>query len=99
MLTTFDLTQKDIDDGIRQRCNACPVALCVLRKLGLLPIDVHVTVDRLSLRRPGENVWAAVIPLPDEVTFFIVGFDDGEPSFPMSFELDIPEEFLVGVAA
>ena len=68
----INVTQRDIDKGIRRNCEMCPVARAMSRAF---KSDVMVDVE----------TWDFVVgrrkrnPLPREVVLFIEDFDNEEP--------------------
>jgi len=76
---TIDVTEEDINDGVRQNCWTCPIALAAVRSL-----DDHTAYAALFLfvRRPGGTLSA---PLPNEAVRFMSDFDAGLPVKPFSF--------------
>ena len=77
----IDVTQEDIDRGVKGACTQCPVALALARAFP----DVYVDVATTQLLVGDEFIRA-----PSVVSIFIEDFDDGEPVQPFSFDLDLP---------
>lgn len=81
-----DVTQDDINNGIRQDCNKCPFALAIIRAMNAaeLPIDVN-SCDEICLEVDAANIEVDIkgvfdrfkyIPSP-EVEKWIHDFDAG----------------------
>lgn len=81
MNKTINVTQKDIDNGIKTDCRNCPVVLAIKRTLG---IDYGL-VDGFSFI----NYFGRCYPLPANVRAFVDGFDGGYDVTPFEFELDL----------
>jgi hypothetical protein len=79
------VTQEDIDNGVRQDCRCCPVALALKRVARIQ----RVFLGGVSLS-PTKIIW-----FPPEVKRFIERFDWRNTVQPFSFELDIPDEYLL----
>ena len=76
---TIDVTQEDIDQGERDKCRRCPIALAMKRVFPGKVSLVYGTVAWVDLDRYAD--------LPDEAQQFIMYFDEGEPVEPFSFSL------------
>lgn len=89
---TFNLTQKDIDDGVSSSCTLCPTARSIGRRLrdGVYLSVGNATVT-LTHQKRSYRWWAA---LPMEVCDFIRDFDDCMEVSPLSFTLSIPARYL-----
>ena len=74
----IQVTQKHIDEGKKDHCFLCPVALA-LRDAGFGRPEV--TVNRLYL------LGAGCFALPDAAKTWIQDFDYGEPVQPFAFEV------------
>lgn len=72
----------DIVNGLVSDEHYCPIALA-LRRQG---VEVSVGEDILFDRLGG----AYERDLPDEAQEFIHRFDNGEPVYPFSFEIEVP---------
>ena len=78
----IQVTQHDINLGIRADCHLCPVALAIERALGVRDVGVyHGTADWTQRK----TRWGTNLPL--EVQVFIADFDAGAPVKPFSFEI------------
>lgn len=75
----INVTQQDIDKGIKRTCLTCPVAIAMARATGK-----SITVSR-------ESFWYGMrrIRLPKEAIDFIWAFDDDRKVEPFSFEVTI----------
>ena len=83
----FHVTQRHIDNGLRENPKACPVARCIKEEIG-----GRVFVDIYYIEVRGLNVQT-----PTLVKEFILDYDrssSGEEPAPFDFELDIEEEEL-----
>lgn len=80
---TIEVTQEDIDRGIRESCTCCPIANAMKRILK--PDDVRVR---------NKETWTSyryvelTHLLPNEAAKFIRYFDNGETVHPFTFELE-----------
>jgi len=80
---TVRVTKKRIENGIRDSCDSCPIALSIQCKPGM----EHCSVDRSHLcLENGDS-----IKLPPEARQFIRQFDKGKPVAPIAFKLKLPE--------
>lgn len=90
----IQVTQEHIDNGLSDDCILCPIALAFFDVLaiGLL---AHVSSGgfRLMRRENKEIVHSGY--LPKEARYFISRFDDCEETKPISFDVDIPAEFVL----
>lgn len=94
MLVKIQVTQEDINNGIKFKCESCPVALAIKR---LLKPNVKVLVgDIISFMTNDSSEWKDVVT-PERVWDFLVQFDNKRPVQPFSFELDIPEDILCSI--
>ncbi len=84
MATMIEVTQGDIDNGLRD-CTNCPVALAVNRAMCQ---SVKVTPTRIEFISGGR--WATSLG----VYLFINHFDAGLPVKPFKFEIDVPDLYL-----
>lgn len=80
----IQVTQEDINQGVRACTNNCAVALA-LKRAGFPFVQVHSKSVITKMR--DDFTVAESIPLPEEVAFFIDSFDDGDPVGPIEFEL------------
>lgn len=83
MTYLIDVTREDIEDGERDSCTSCPVAIAIQRATGKV-----ASVDYGRLELPG----CATIRLPDFVEKFTLDFDSGAPVEPFSFLIDLESE-------
>lgn len=90
MRIKIDVTQEDIDSGLRGSCHDCPVARAILGVLAPLNV-VLVGTTYISLEKPGCR-WTG--RSTKKISKFIQQFDSGILVKPFSFSLNIPEKFL-----
>ncbi len=95
MITKIDVTREDIDNGTKRACGLCPVALAAKRVVApFMRVAAYSTaLELVTTERPFRP--DTLHRLPATATSFIIDFDRGSPVEPFSFELDIPEEFLL----
>lgn len=86
-----EVTQSDINQGVKNDCFTCPVAIAINRVLGIDNAEIGEYVGS------GNDVDGMVvefdyhiIKLDDNVRNFIYGFDLGHDVDPIKFELVIP---------
>ena len=79
-----EVKREDIDAGVRNDCDKCPVALAINRALNVNNVAVYEE-GMLDMYVVGYSGW--LIPLPISARDFIVGFDLGHGVDPFSFEL------------
>lgn len=85
-MTTINVTQQDIDSGIKGDCSLCPVARAASRAFPHHKSNVsgyHMYV----MDQPGNRWRQAVLPPP--AWGFISAFDSGWEVLPFSFEVDL----------
>jgi len=85
MITTIDVTEKDLIEGVRGYCKGCPVALAAMRATGG---HVWVATTTISLIRDGSH-YSNSFPLPIFVSRNIRLFDEGCAVSPFSFKMDL----------
>jgi hypothetical protein len=96
MITKIEVTQEDIDKGVRGTTCLCPVALAIRRSLKV-PLACHMNKSiRITKPEYPPEVYKARSPV--SVLDFVHGFDNYLEVKPFTFELDIPEELLVAHA-
>lgn len=84
----INVTQEDIESGVRGVCSLCPIARATRRET--LP-DIHVSVTENQIRltnegtREGEVYW-----LPTEAVAFVKAFDTWADVVPFEFEVGEP---------
>lgn len=78
---TIQVTQEDIDNGLRHSCGSCPVALAVNRAAGTIDSRVGVTIA---------TVRGVDYSLPLSARGFIISFDCAGPYManPFTFEME-----------
>lgn len=104
-ILAVDVTQDDINNGIRQDCNKCPFAIAIIRAMNAveLPIDTNIhgnlalEVDSANISLHLEGVFNQFKHSTSfDVDLWIRYFDAGKPSVPinvtMKFHKDIPED-------
>jgi len=79
----IQVTQGDIDSGVRNNCTMCPVALAIKGQSNL----EHIAVSRFDVSFWRDHHWA-FSPLPFEVIQFIAYFDEGKTVEPFIFDLE-----------
>jgi hypothetical protein len=87
----IEVTQQDIDNGIRNACSKCPIALALTRTMGSAFSEVTITTcsTHFPLRENKEDLRAYI---PEIARNFIQTFDKGLPVKPLSFELEMTTE-------
>lgn len=86
---TIQVTQEDIDNGERSRCERCPIALAIQRATGARYSTVGITTamisDAISL--------ATVYGLPQIATTWLMRFDMSGPKMvqPFTFEMELAQ--------
>lgn len=92
-MITVKVTQDHINEGIRNACSECPVALSVTEVLkgGLLAYVTNCVIIRGQC---DDKLVSKFYKFDDNTQRFIKDFDRGKPVKPMEFECNIPEEYL-----
>lgn len=83
----LEITQADIDNGRKQSCGWCPVAIAVKRQLQL--DDVSVGID---------NIWLGpdkYTPLPHFIRDWIRNYDASRPVKPFTYKIDVEVQDLL----
>lgn len=94
--TVIRVTREDIANGKRNRCQHCPVALAILRR-----ITTRYEVSVGNFFTSIEDCWTqrhvSSYELPPHIRDFIITFDFHGPDAvkPTKFIMPIPEEALV----
>lgn len=90
----IQITQQDIDNGIKHSCTQCAGALAIARELGL-PIDfVHVSLK--TIRFFSLDLLSSInLPTPRPLQLFITAHDANARVYPMTFDLDLTEDQLL----
>lgn len=83
---TIDVTQEDIDKGIRGNCNYCPIANSVQRKLGA-GVKVSVYSGSAVVYSAESGIALHSFILPGMANRFIDYFDNGAYVGPRKFRL------------
>ena len=81
----IEVTQKDIDKGLKLTCYYCPIALAFKRKVKS-EIRCSVAVKTKKVHYFYGKSWVSY-DLPKEATKFIQRFDNDEPVKPFTFEI------------
>jgi lysophospholipid acyltransferase (LPLAT)-like uncharacterized protein len=81
----IQVTQKDIDKGLKSTCYYCPVALAFKRKIKS-EIPCGVAVNAKNIHHFHGKSWDRY-NLPKEAKKFIQRFDNDKPVKPFSFEI------------
>ena len=86
--TKIEVTQQHIDDGMKESCSGCPVALAINE---LLLESASANVGGTSVAFYTTNDTSALLSfLPQEAANFIREFDCGLPVYPFNFEIEFP---------
>jgi len=95
---TISVTQDDINSGVREDCNKCPVARAISRHF---PGEwVSVTGDTVSIYDnydTEEDYYSGCVAdyyLPESVAQFVSDFDKGKTVMPFEFVIDTDESHL-----
>ena len=98
-----DVGETEIESGVRNNCEACPVALGILQDIGkpgrlAAAVVVGTEVGEVYLTLPdaftGELDDFEVVDLPIVAQDFIRAFDDCKKVGPISFPLAVPIRFM-----
>lgn len=82
---TIQVTQEDIERGLRGDCAFCPIALSMRRSTG----EFWAVTGRAATPYAGH--WTDSVTLPQECEGFISAFDKGYVVSPFSFSIEVPE--------
>jgi nitrate/TMAO reductase-like tetraheme cytochrome c subunit len=83
----IEVTQKDIDKGLRSSCYECPIAHAFKRKVkNKIRYGFAVNADSIDLVTK-DFKWY-IHALPKKAQTFIKRFDDGKPVKPFTFEIE-----------
>ena len=89
----IDVTQQDIDQGVRCEYRNCPIALALMRELGrYVSVVSDQWYDDGPLEQPFENYSNHGLPLPEAAQQFVKAFDHSEAVEPFSFEIEYSHE-------
>lgn len=85
-MNTFkiDVTEQDIQNGIKKDCNKCPIALATVRVLPPNYTHIVVECDKIEASNRGVNCY---FNLPHKARDFIERFDTDNIVSPISFEI------------
>lgn len=88
----IQVTDEDIRLGTAKDCQACPVALALIR---VVASDVRVSVlrDGVLLKRYGKGLTTLKITFPVEIASWIRQFDLAGTNKPAAFKIPIPEKW------
>lgn len=89
MIKTIEVTQNDIDDGVRGNCANCPVALAIGRAFKSRIVSVGA-IARVHVWETDRTLYAT---FPENVYRFMGDFDNLYPVKPFSFEAEFVEKF------
>ena len=83
----FQVTQADIESGIRDDANTCPIAIAFKREYS----RQNVEVDDRGLSDIDNYGWK--YDFPEEVSKWVIDFDAGEPVLPIEVraEWNVPD--------
>lgn len=87
----FNITPKDISLGCKGDAGNCPSARAIQRRF---KAGIVVNVGLFSLSFYNTDKFCRIKEMPKTLHNFIKLYDDGQPVKPISFTLDVPEEFL-----
>lgn len=82
---TIDVTQKDIDNGIREDCVDCPIVLAARRATGREFVMVAESVIDLFVGGYREKNIVATAKMPRTAINFIADFDREKSVTPFTF--------------
>lgn len=84
----IEVTQHDIDTGVRGTSLFCPIANAIRRALRAKRVSSgYLTVSVFPFEGDGKNY-----PLPQEATDFAMAFDEGHKVEPMNFDMEFNHE-------
>ncbi len=93
MLTTIQVAQEDINQGIKEDCRRCPVALAIARVTTNCDISVARYIQFIhATGNNNRNFFLRLLPL--HMQAWIGDFDFGYFVRPTAFKLEIPEKYL-----
>jgi hypothetical protein len=88
----FQITQEDIDRGIRSDARKCAGSLCILRTLGWPEQYDPLLTNYVSVSPFHVSIGGGRHLTPDALQDFISRYDKGEPVEPIEFDIAaIPE--------
>jgi len=85
---TVNVTQDDIDNGVRVCCHFCPIALAISRSFP--GEEIYVTRHLVKIRR-SNGLKTLIANLPLHATLFVSAFDDEAVVFPITLALAFEE--------
>lgn len=98
---TVEVTEDDIQEGLRGDSENCPTARALCRDLPVSRAEVTRERIRLVPETPNDDgyfdLWRLQTPM--EVAHWVNAFDSGEAVDPLEVELEIPEDLAPEGAA
>lgn len=97
MRVRFEVTEDDIQQGVKDDPCFCPIALSVKRGLGLRgkkAESLEIAYNTFSVEGPDESR-AHLGSLPQPAAEFLEQFDEGEWIDPFAFDMDFRQKNLV----
>lgn len=89
---TINVTQRDIDKGLKKCPERCPIAISVRRRVRR---DADVTVGNYAVVVSRDGHASSFYNMPREARDFVVRFDSKRwRTKPMKFQLEMDERFL-----
>ena len=87
MKVQIDVTQEDLDEGVRCSFRKCPIARAIRRVFG----GSWSVGSYTAVYRDDSRSFIYSVDLPREATVFMRAFDTGDMLAPFSFEVGIPD--------
>lgn len=95
MIVEVTVTEKDIAMGTQRNCADCPGARAIRRALQWTTrVLVTDKVSLLKFESNGNGVLRHTVALPTKLAAFIAGFDRGLLVKPITFSIEVPDEFM-----
>lgn len=89
----FEVTERNIQLGVRQDCSFCPVAIAINKELDD-SVQAFAMKNVLILQNKFNKEFIYSVTWPLKVESFIEDFDANKQIKPFKFKLDIPEKLL-----
>lgn len=89
----FEVTERNIQLGVRQDCSFCPVAIAINKELDD-SVQAFAMKNVLILQNKFNKEFIYSVAWPVEVASFVEDFDTNKQVNPFKFKLDIPEKLL-----
>ena len=87
----FEISQGDIDQGVREHASYCPIGLCIVAdKRTHSNIEVAVDRKHVKVQLQGQDKPVYFAPMPWEGRDFVVSFDENYSVEPFELPLRIP---------